>query len=77
MLNSVEHEKSFITSGPDCIVYFVLKVYGYTSIYFAMFSKGDNFCDFLFAYLDDRVFPKRGLLLKERIWCDGSKFFPL
>ena len=24
----------------------------------AMFSKGDNCCDFLFVYLDDEVFPK-------------------
>ena len=30
----------------------------------AMFSKGDNF---LYAYLKDEVFPKWGLLFKERI----------
>ena len=29
-----------------------------------MFSKRDNFHDFLFAHLEDKVFPKRGLLLK-------------
>ena len=31
----------------------------------AMFSKGDNLRDFLFAYLEDKLFPKWGLLLKE------------
>ena len=31
----------------------------------AIFSKGDNFHDFLFAYPEDEVFPKWGLLLKE------------
>ena len=24
----------------------------------AIFSNGDNFCNFLFAYLEDEVFPK-------------------
>ena len=43
----------------------------------AMLTKGDNFRDFLFAYLDDEVFPKWGLLLEERICSKGSKFFPL
>ena len=31
----------------------------------ALFSKGDNYCDFLFAYLEDEVLSKWGLLLKE------------
>ena len=31
----------------------------------AMFSKGDNFRDFLFAYQEDEVFPKWGQLLKD------------
>ena len=31
----------------------------------AMFSKGDNSRDFLLAYLEEEVFPKWGLLLKE------------
>ena len=39
-----------------------------------IFTKGNNFHDFLFAYLDDLALPKWDLLLKERIW---SKFFPL
>ena len=43
----------------------------------AMFSKGDNFNDSLFAYLEDEVFPKWGLLLKGTICSSGSKFFPL
>ena len=38
-----------------------------------MFSKGDNFCNFLSAFLEDEVFPKWGLLLKERI---GANSFP-
>ena len=53
-----------------------LKVYGYISIS-AMFSKGDNFPDFLFAYLKKEVIPKWGLLLKERIYSYWSKFFSL
>ena len=43
----------------------------------AMCSKGDNFPDFLFAYLQDEVFQKRDLLLKERICSEGNKFFSL
>ena len=43
----------------------------------AMFSKGDDFHDFLFAYLEDKDFPKWGLLVKERICSDGSKSFSL
>ena len=39
-----------------------------------MFSKGDNFHDSLFAYLEDSL-QNWGLLLKERIRSDGSKFF--
>ena len=35
--------------------------------FFAMFSKGDNFRDFLFAYLEDKDFPKGGVLLTKRI----------
>ena len=41
------------------------------------FSKGDNFRDNLFADLEDKVFPKWGLPLKERICFDKSKFFSL
>ena len=42
-----------------------------------MFSKGDKFRDFLSAYLQHEFFPKWGLLLRERICSDGSKFFSL
>ena len=37
----------------------------YSSIFSGMFSKRDNFCDYLFAYLEDEVIRKWGLLLKE------------
>ena len=43
----------------------------------AMFSKGDNSPNFLFSNLKDEVFPKWGLLLKEKNCSDESKFFPL
>ena len=33
----------------------------------AMFLKGDSFFYILFAYLEDEVFSKRDLLVKERI----------
>ena len=39
-------------------IWTVFKEYRYTFIFFAMFSKGENFHDFLFAYLGDEVFPK-------------------
>ena len=39
----------------------------------AMFSKGDNFRDFMFAYLEDEGFPEWGLLLKENIYSDERK----
>ena len=49
----------------------------------AMFSKGDNFRDFLFVYQEDEVFPKWGLLalkspsnllltVPRRYFCCGS-----
>ena len=34
------------------------KVYGYTSVFSAIFAKGDNFRDFLFASLEDNTIPK-------------------
>ena len=39
----------------------------YTSIFSAMFSRGDKFLHVLFAYLEDEVFTKRDVLLKERM----------
>ena len=58
--------------------YFVnLRCMATLSSFSAMFSKRDNFRDFLFAYLEDKVFLKLGLFLKERICSDGSKFSPL
>ena len=32
-----------------------------------IFTKGNNFCDFQHASLDNKAFPKGDLLLKERI----------
>ena len=34
------------------------KVYGYISIFSAMYLKKENVRDFLFAFLEDEVFPK-------------------
>ena len=39
-----------LDSGKEC-----LKVYGYTPSFTAMFSKGDNFRDFLFANWEDKI----------------------
>ena len=38
-----------------------------------IFCKGDNFCDFLFAFLNTKLFLKRGLLKKERICSQGEQ----
>ena len=42
------------------------KMYWYTTMLFGLVFKGDNFCDFLFASLKDKMLPKRGLLIKEK-----------
>ena len=43
---------------------FLLKVYEYTSIFSASFTKGNNFCEFLFApFGDKKTLPNRSLLL--------------
>ena len=55
---------------------FTLRYMGTSPSFSAMFSKGYNFHYFLFAYLEDKVFPKWGLLLKKRICSKRSKFFP-
>ena len=44
-------------------------------LFFCHFAKGNNFRDFLFAFLDNAALPKWGKLLKERICSYGSKFF--
>ena len=53
MLNRVEHEKSFITSGPDC----------------HHFTKEINFCDLQFASLKDDAssFKGKNLNLQDSI----------
>ena len=33
-------------------------------LFTAMFTKGDNLCDFLFASQDDKAIPDRGFLLR-------------
>ena len=43
----------------------------------SIFTKGNNFCDFLFASIDGIALPKWGLFLKERIFSKRSNFFPL
>ena len=49
---------------------------GCISICFAMFSKGDKFCIFMFAYVDNEGFPpKWGRLIKERIYSTGANSF--
>ena len=48
-----------------------------TSIFFPTCTKGHNFCDFLFVFLDEQALPKCGQLLKERTCSYRSKFFPL
>ena len=43
----------------------------------AIFTKGNNFFDFLFGSLDKAILPIWGELLQERICYYMSKFFPL
>ena len=42
-----------------------------------LFQTGYNFCEFLFATLNEMAFLKWGLLLKERTCSNRSKFSPL
>ena len=35
--------------------------------FLASFTKGNNFCDFLFAFPEDKALPKWGQIIKERI----------
>ena len=46
-------------------------------IHMYIYCKGNNFCGFLFASLDEIATFKKGLLLKERICSKWSKFFQL
>ena len=48
----------------------LLNVFGYTYTWIsfsAIFTGGNNFCDFLFTFLEDKAFPTGGLLLKVRL----------
>ena len=49
----------------------------FSLIFSAIVTKNFNFCDFLFASLEDEAVQKFGQLLKERICSYESKFFPL
>ena len=48
-------------------------VNGYTSMFSTIFTKGINFCYFLFASLGDKALSKWGLLLKEFSWVNNFK----
>ena len=54
-----------------------LNVYGYTAQFFHQFSKGNNFCDFLFASVDKEDLPKWDLALKEKTAPKGANSFLL
>ena len=53
-----------------------LKWMGTLPCLWAIFTMGKNFCDFLFASLDEEDPWKWGLLLKKKICSCRSKFFP-
>ena len=54
------------------------KVWGYTSmLFFTIFTKGNNFCYFLFASLDEERYYEMQSALKGKNLLPGSKFFPL
>ena len=60
---------SRILDKPKLSDIFLLNLNGNTSLLLiALFTKGNNFCDFLFASLDNEDLPKLGLLLKVRIY---------
>ena len=55
-----------------------LWVYGHTSVFSASFSKGNNFCEFLFASLEDVALSfQKGVYIKRKEFAHKSKFFPL
>ena len=57
---------------------FLKCVYGYSfHVFSAIFTKGNNFGDFLFSTLGNKIFPQWDLILKLRICSSRSKFFPL
>ena len=52
-----------------------LSLMGTLPIFFNSFTKGNNFCDFQFAPMDNETLPKKDLFLQERICSKWSKFF--
>ena len=70
--------KTFIYCAINYIYYYeTLGEWLHLHVFSAIFTKGNNFCDFLFASLDDKAYLKLGLLLKEGICCQRSKLFPI
>ena len=45
--------------------------------FFLHFTKGNNFCDFLFDSLDGEALPKWGPLLRKEFAPRGANFFVL
>ena len=54
------------------ILYVLLRRMGTPSSFSAMFSKGDNFHDFLFAYMENENF-KMGSILKRKNTFQGEQ----
>ena len=42
-------------------------MFGCTTMFSTIFTRGNNFCDFLFAFLDETALLKWDLLLQKRI----------
>ena len=66
-LNKTKQKKTKRTS---------FKVNWYLPCFSAIFSKGDNFCVFLFASLDDEAFLKLGSTLKGKNLLLGEQILP-
>ena len=54
-----------------------IKVYGYTTMFSNIFTKGKNFCDILSASLGDRSLHQIGSILTEKKSSYSSKLLPL
>ena len=71
---SSEH---FVT---NCISFFCnilfFRCMGIQLCFSAIFTKGNNFCNFLFASHDNVAFPKKGSALKGKNLLLRSKLFP-
>ena len=66
----------FIGNDTGCVYAFDgFKVYGYTAIFSLCFQRETTCRDFQFAYLENEVFPKRGLLLRKEFAPMGGNSF--